>query len=53
MKAEWMKRQEFVMREAKHINNWHIQDRQLIYDGHDSEVNDRWHGLGGSLKYWR
>jgi len=25
----------------------------LIYDGHDGEVNDRWYGLGGSLKYWR
>jgi len=35
-----MKRQRFITQEARHINDRHIQDMQLIHDGHDSKVND-------------
>ena len=39
------------MREAKHINNGHTKDLHLIYDGHDSKINDRWYEVGGRIKY--
>jgi len=31
---------------AKHINDWHIQNMQLIYDDYDSKVNDRCYEVG-------
>ena len=36
-----MKGRRFVMKEARHINVLHIQDKQFIHVGHDSKVNER------------
>ena len=40
-----MKERRFLMKEARYINDLHIQDMRFIHDGYHSKVNERCHEI--------